>query len=121
MRKLWGIAQSSLRQLSFLVYVMLMMCFADTVLSVTDKADDDDVDSTAELSSAAEEEHDPVVAVEVPRIDDDEFSSFFITSASVPQHPDQQEKEEASIDTFNDIFIDSSDMYVVIMKRTAGI
>jgi len=92
---------------------MLVICFADKVLSVTGKADEDDddeVDSAAELSSAAEEEL--VIAVEVPRIDDDEFSSFFITSASVPQHLDQQEKEEASIDTFNDIFIDSSDMYM---------
>jgi len=90
-----------------------VICFADKVLSVTGKADEDDddeVDSAAELSSAAEEEL--VIAVEVPRIDDDEFSSFFITSASVPQHLDQQEKEEASIDTFNDIFIDSSDMYM---------
>jgi len=92
-----------------------VICFADKVLSVTGRADEDDddeVDSAAELSSASAAEEEAVVTVEVPRIDDDEFSSFFITSASVPQHLDQQEKEEASIDTFNDIFVDSSDMYM---------
>jgi len=70
---------------------------------------DDEVDSAVELTSAAEEEP---ASVDVPLIDDDELLSFFITAASVPELPDQHEKEEASIDTFNDIFIDSSDMYV---------
>jgi len=73
-----------------------------------DEAVDDKVDSSAELSSAAEEEP---VSVEIPRFDD-ELSSFFISATSVPEDPDQQEKEEASVDTFNDIFIDSNDMYV---------
>ena len=54
------------------------------------------------------------VAVQVPPIDSDELSAFFITSASASQHLDQQDKEEASIDTFNDIFMDSNDLYVAV-------
>jgi len=53
-------------------------------------------------------------AVDVPPVDSDELSSFFITSASISLPLDPQDKEEASIDTFNDIFIDSNDMYVAL-------
>lgn len=69
-------------------------------------------DENGEVDTAAEqsaEEEEPV-DVEVPQIDNEELSSFFITSASVSQHADEQEMEEASVDTFNDIFIDSNDM-----------
>jgi len=86
---------------------MLVMSAA---LASDSEADDDQIGTTS-LHSAAEEEP---VAVEVPYIDSDELSSFFITSASASRHLDQHEKEEASIDTFNDIFIDSNDMYVAI-------
>ena len=73
------------------------------------EADDEKVSPAAEQPSAEQE---PATAVEVPVIDSDELSSFFITSASASQHPDEQEREEADIDTFNDIFIDSNDMFV---------
>jgi len=53
------------------------------------------------------------VCIEVPQFDDEELWSFFATPASVPQ----QQKEEASIDTFNDIFIDSNDMYAGLFPR----
>jgi len=65
-------------------------------------SDDDKTDPTAEPSSGDNGQ----VVVEIPQIDDEELSSFFIMSASVSEH-----KEEASVDTFNDIFIDSNDMY----------
>ena len=96
----------------YLYQVMLVIMCSGKLSSITrgsvDEAVDDKVDSSAELSSAAEEEP---VSVEIPRFDD-ELSSFFISATSVPEDPDQQEKEEASVDTFNDIFIDSNDMYV---------
>ena len=78
------------------------------LLAFGSEADDEKVSTTAEQVVVEDEP----VAVEVPAIDSDELSSFFITSASASQHPDQQEREEASIDTFNDIFIDSNDMFV---------
>ena len=59
---------------------------------------------------AGTEAEDEPVTVEVPQIDDDELSSFFITAC---QHQDQREREEANIDTFNDMFIDSNDMYAL--------
>jgi len=61
-------------------------------------------DDSSKTGTAAEDEP---VTVEVPQIDDDALSSFFITAA---QHQDQSHREEASIDTFDDIFIDSNDM-----------
>jgi len=53
-----------------------------------------------------------VEVVQVLDINNVELSSFFITSDSVSAQPlDQEDRQEASIDTFNDIFIDSNDMY----------
>jgi len=76
------------------------------------EADDEKIGTAAEQSAA---ETEPLATVEVPAVDSDELSSFFITSASASQHLDDQEKEEASIDTFNDIFIDSNDMFVAYL------
>jgi len=88
------------------------MSVADKEMSVSGvsacKADDNDTESLSTEQSSAEDE--PVV-VEVPKIDDNALSSFFISSASASQ----QDREEASIDTFNDIFMDSNDMYDFIV------
>lgn len=95
---------------SVVILVGLVVRDADELPVATEASvgtdDDSEVGTTAEPSTAEEEP----VTVEIPRIDDDDLSAFFITSASVSQHPEQHEKEEASIDTFNDIFIDSNDM-----------
>ena len=66
--------------------------------------------SEDDSGKAGTEAEDEPVTVEVPQIDDDELSSFFITAC---QHQDQRQREEASIDTFNDMFIDSNDMYAL--------
>ena len=76
------------------------------VASVAGMSDNEDKSGTAA-------EQDEPLTVEVPQIDDDELSSFFITSL---QHQDQCEREEASVDTFNDIFIDSNDMYALMTE-----
>ena len=73
-----------------------------------------EADNTTAVELTAAEDAPVAVAVEIPQIDDEELSSFFITSASVSHYLDQQEKEEADVDTFNDIFIDSNDMYDMI-------
>jgi len=74
-------------------------------------AEDDEHVSAAEMSTAEDE---VPAAVEVPLIDDDELTSFFITPAAASQPLNQQDREEADIDAFNDIFIDSNDMYVTV-------
>jgi len=81
-----------------------------TTASASD-AEDDERGAAAQMSTAEDKEP---AAIEVPLIDDDELTSFFITSSAVSQAPDQQDREEADIDAFNDIFIDSNDMYVTV-------
>ena len=85
------------------------------------EADKDEIDSSVTSSSVTSSvvEEDEVI-VEVPRVDDDELTSFFKSPSddddrrqlTLPDGQLQDDKQElASVDTFNDIFVDSNDMY----------
>jgi len=89
---------------------------------LTDKDEVDSSVTSSVTSSAEEHEVDAAVVddesmtsslvtswtvVEVPRVDDDVLMTSFCTSSK-----SVDDKQDASIDTFNDIFIDSNDMCV---------